>query len=61
MGVMRLMVLGVAGWSYHVEGDHRGLGDKIIDPEFPPTDGAGEAGCRGRLGGLLCCYCRDAA
>ena len=37
------------------------MDNKIIDPEFLPTGGAGELNCRGRLGGLLRYHYREAA
>ncbi len=46
---------------YHHERNHQGLENKIIDPEFSPTGGAGEVSCRQRLGGSLRYYYRDAA
>ena len=46
---------------YHLERNHQGLDDRIIDPELPPTGGVGEVNCRELRGGLLrYCY-RDAA
>ena len=56
---MKLMVVGLAVWSYHVERNRLGLENKIIDPEFPPT--GVEVGCCERLGGSLCYDYRDAA
>ena len=60
MDVMKLMVVGLAGWSYHVERNHQGLENRIIEPDFS-SGGEGEVQCRQRLGGLLRYYYRDAA
>ena len=60
MNVMKLMVVGLAGWNYHRERNHQGLENRIIEPEFRSAE-EGEVNCRERLGGLLrYCY-RDAA
>ena len=61
MNVMKLMLVGLAGWSYHVERNHQGLDNKIIDPDLSPTCGAGVMNCRERLGKLLRYYYRDTA
>ena len=61
MDVVKLMLVGLAVGSYHRERNHQGLDDKIIDPEFSPTCEAREVNCRGRLGGSLRYYYRDAA
>ena len=49
------------GQHFHHEGNHQGLGNRIIDPgeEVGRTDG--EVRCRNRLGGLLRYYYRTAA
>ena len=44
----------------HRERSRQGLENKIIEPEFG-SDVEGEVRCRGRLGGLLRYYHRDAA
>ena len=60
MDVMKLMLVGLAGWSYHRGRNYQGLENRIIRPDFS-LDGEGEVQCRERLGGLLLhCY-RDAA
>ena len=38
---------------YHVERNHQGLGNKIIDPGQDVGHGNGEIDCRKRLGGML--------
>ena len=45
---------------YHLERNHQGLENKIIEPDFD-SDREGEVECRERLGGLLRYYYRDAA
>ena len=45
---------------YHLERNHQGLENKIIDPEFGSA-GEGEVPCGERLGGLLRYYHQDAA
>ena len=45
---------------YHLERNHQGLENRIIDPEFGSA-GQGEVQCRERLGGLLRYYHQDAA
>jgi putative transposase len=45
---------------YHLERNHQGLENKIIEPDFR-SDREGEVNCRERLGGLLRYYYRDAA
>ena len=45
---------------YHGERNHRGLQNRIIEPEFTATD-EGRVERRERLGVLLCYYYRDAA
>ena len=46
---------------YHVERNHQGLGNEIIEPGDEVGAVAGKIGCRERLGGLLNYYYRDAA
>ncbi len=46
---------------YHQERNHQGLENKIIDPGDEVGRSAGEIKRRGRLGGLLNYYYRDAA
>ena len=46
---------------YHLERNHQGLGNKIIEPEFTSAEAEGIVQCRGRLGGLLRYYYRNAA
>ncbi len=46
---------------YHREGNHQGLENKIIQPEFTPFPTEGAVRCRKRLGGLLRYYYREAA
>ena len=60
MDVVKLMVVGLAGWSYHRVRNHQGKDNRIIDPEFS-SGGEGEVQCRQRLGGLLRHYYHDAA
>jgi hypothetical protein len=45
---------------YHLERNHQGLENTIIEPEFGSGE-EGEVNCRERLGGLLRYYYRDAA
>jgi hypothetical protein len=45
---------------YHLERNHQGLENNIIEPEFGSTE-EGEVNWRERLGGLLRYYYRDAA
>ena len=45
---------------HHRERKHQGLENRIIEPESGSA-GEGEVSCRERLGGLLRCFCRDAA
>ena len=45
---------------YHRERNHRGLQNKIIEPEFRSSQ-TEEVKCRERLGGLLRYYHREAA
>jgi hypothetical protein len=60
MGVMKLMVVALAGWINHPERNHQGLENRIIEPEFG-SEVEGEVNYRERLGGLLRYYYRDAA
>ena len=46
---------------YHRERSHRGLGNRLIDPETEAGEGSGEVGRRERLGGMLRYYYRRAA
>ena len=46
---------------YHVERNHQGLGNEIIEPGDEVGAAAGKIECRERLGGLLNYYYRDAA
>ena len=46
---------------YHQERNHRGLGNKLIRPEFSPLPNEGSIRHRKRLGGLLNYYYREAA
>ncbi len=46
---------------YHVERNHQGLENKIIDPGDEVGQVAGQIKCRERLGGILKYYYRDAA
>jgi putative transposase len=45
---------------FHTERPHRGLGNKIIEPEFGHESRVGEVNCRKRLGGLLKYYYLEA-
>ena len=45
---------------YHLERNHQGLENKIIEPDFG-LNGEGAVNCRERLGGMLRYYHRDAA
>ena len=45
---------------YHEERPHQGLGNELIAPKTPVI-GTGQIQCRGRLGGLLKFYHREAA
>jgi transposase InsO family protein len=44
---------------YHLERNHQGLGNELIEPSSEP--GQGRAACRERLGGMLRYYYRRAA
>ena len=46
---------------YHVERNHQGLGNSLIQPGDEVGQVAGQIECRERLGGLLKYYYRDAA
>ncbi len=46
---------------YHGERCHRGLGNRLIEPDTSSRDNSGEIRCRERLGGLLRHYYRQAA
>ena len=46
---------------YHVERNHQGLGNRLIEPGVQVGCVDGEVACRERLGGLLQYYYRDAA
>ena len=47
---------------YHLERNHQGLENKIIEPDFDWNgEGEGAVQCRERLGGMLRYYHRDAA
>ena len=45
---------------YHLERNHQGLENKIVEPDFESSS-EGAVQCRERLGGLLRYYHRDAA
>ena len=45
---------------YHVERNHQGLGNELIDGVPEPWDSAGEIVCMPRLGGVLNHYRRTA-
>jgi putative transposase len=47
--------------QHHVERNHQGLGNEIIEPGAEVGAVAGKIVCRERLGGLLKYYYRDAA
>jgi len=47
------------GKHYHLERNHQGLGNELIEP--PETPGQGRLNCRERLGGMLRYYYRRAA
>ena len=57
---MKLMLVGLAGWSYHRGRNYQGLENRIIEQGFG-SDGEGEVQCRERLGGMLRYYYREAA
>ena len=59
MNVMTLMVVGLAGWNYHRERNHQGLGNELI--ERVPNETGNGIESRERLGGLLRYYYRAAA
>jgi hypothetical protein len=46
---------------YHVERNHQGLNNRLIDPEYEVGQVAGRIECRERLGGILRYYYREAA
>jgi hypothetical protein len=46
---------------YHLERNHQGLGNQLIEPNDHVGSTAGNIQCRERLGGLLRYYYRDAA
>ena len=46
---------------YHLERNHQGLGNRLIDGSNLAANNDGEIGCKHRLGGLLKYYHHDAA
>ncbi|MEW5976250.1 MAG: hypothetical protein AB1898_10645 [Acidobacteriota bacterium] len=46
---------------YHREGNHQGLGNRLIMEEEPSASSMGAIQCRQRLGGMLNYYYRQAA
>jgi hypothetical protein len=46
---------------YHLERNHQGLENRIIDPGAEVGREIGEVQCRDRLGGMLRYYYREAA
>ena len=46
---------------YHLERNHQGLDNELIDDQLNATDMSGEVECRERLGGVLNYYYRRAA
>ena len=46
---------------YHVERNHQGLGNQLIEPEAQVGRADGKVECHERLGSLLHYYYRDAA
>ena len=46
---------------YHVEHNHQGLGNELIEPDAEVGSVAGQIECRERLGGMLKYYCQRAA
>ena len=46
---------------YHIERNHQGLENRLIDPGDEVGNLTGKIQCRERLGGLLKYYYRDAA
>jgi hypothetical protein len=46
---------------YHAERNHKGLGNKLLEPDADIGQSAGELQQRERLGGMLRYYYRDAA
>jgi putative transposase len=46
---------------YHLERNHQGLGNRLIEPANENGGDGGEVKCRERLGGLLKYYYREAA
>ena len=47
--------------DYHLERNHQGLENRIIDPGAEVGREIGEVQCRDRLGGMLRYYYREAA
>jgi putative transposase len=45
---------------YHLERNHQGLGNRLIEPANENGDAVGEVVCRERSGGLLKYYYREA-
>jgi transposase InsO family protein len=46
---------------YHIERNHQGLGNELIEGQHVVATGNGEVECRERLGGILKYYYRRAA
>jgi putative transposase len=46
---------------YHVERNHQGLDNRLIEPSEAVGHTTGEVACRERLGGMLRYYYRKAA
>jgi putative transposase len=46
---------------YHIERNHQGLRNRLIQPGVEANKAQGEIECRTRLGGMLRYYCRKAA
>lgn len=60
-GIVRCTGQSENSCSLSSERNHRGLGNKIIRPEFAELPSAGEIRCRKRLGGTIRYYHRQAA
>jgi len=58
---MRRRVIGQCAEHYHVERNHQGPGNRLIEPGEEVGHLVGQVESRKRLGGLLPYYYRDAA
>ena len=48
-------------WHYHLERNHQGLQNRVLEPGAEIGTTVGRIECRERLGGMLKYYHRDAA